>query len=285
MHDIEQKIQAGQQSITGATILHTSPHHDDILLGYFPYALRNLPGNTNHVLYITSGANGVSDVYLAEHLGITKKEVELFDTAHKQELKYRLRELESEKKWMLCAGDAVAVQHARAEFYEQNNAADLEVAMQRDIARIVDYLQVVQPDIITMLVDPADIGPSTHHRSQQVLTEAIARYNSHKKITVLGYRNIWSSFSVEEASMIIPITQAELKQTESMFAHCFATQKNKFIFDPSCANGQGDMKNFAQQATQIQKLQLQQVIAALPEHSQAQLSTMAGAIFLQELQC
>ena len=296
--DIEQKIQAGQRSIKGATILHTAPHHDDILLGYFPYALRNLPGNTNHVLYITSGANGVSDMYLTEHLSVSKQDIQSRDAEHTQELKYRLRELESEKKWLLCAGDAMTVKHLRAEFYEQvDNAARLASAMQRDVQRIVDYLQIVQPDIITMLVDPIDIGPSTHHRSQKVMTQAIAQWQALKNcssqsgddrtVTILGYRNIWSSFSLEQASMIIPVTPAELKQTESVFAHCFATQKNKFILDPACLNdlsGEPDMKNFAQQTTQIQKLQLQQLVAALPQSNQSQLNKMAGAIFLQELQ-
>lgn len=283
--EFEQKLAAGRNKITEKVILHTAPHHDDILLGYFPYALRNIAGNQNHVLYVTSGANGVSDHYLAEHLGMSKKKLEVYDGAAQQEIKYRLREAESEKKWLLCAGDAVAIKHLRAEFYEQVDAAGSARAMQRDIARVVDYLHDVQPDIITMLVDPVGIGPSTHHRSQQVLTAAIAQWQSKmsspSSVTMLGYRNIWSSFSLHEASMIISVTQTELDYVEAIFNTCFATQKQKFIMSESSDGHQGQtMQNFAQQASYIQHMQLQQLQALVPESN---LTGMAGAIFLQEL--
>ena len=281
LQTIEQKIQAGKQPIVGTTILHTAPHHDDILLGYFPYALRNIAGNTNHVLYVTSGAHGVSDHYLAEHLAMAKKDVVLFDAASKQELKYKLRESESEKKWALCAGDAVRIKHLRAEFYEQSDELAMAAAMQRDMQRIVTYLQEVQPDIITMLVDPVGIGPTTHNRSQQVLMAAIQQWG--RPVTILGYRNIWSSFSLQETCLIIPVTQAELSRVESIFSQCFGTQLQKFIMS-ACIDEQGDgMNNFAQQTTFIHKSQLQQIKALLPKDRQAKLVGMAGAIFLQEL--
>ncbi len=96
--ELYKKIELGCAPILGKTILHTAPHHDDILLGYFPYAVRNLQGNDNHVLYITSGANGVSDQYLAQNLFMTHQQVAQFDDATKNELKSVIRESESEQK-------------------------------------------------------------------------------------------------------------------------------------------------------------------------------------------
>jgi LmbE family N-acetylglucosaminyl deacetylase len=278
MQEIEQKLQAGLQSIQGKTILHTAPHHDDILLGYFPYALRNLAGNTNHVLYITRGANGVSDNYLAEYLSIQKEDVALLDYTTKRELKFRIREVESEKKWSLCAGDQVQIQHFRAEFYESFVASSKSgQAMDRDIQRLIDYLEIVQPDIITMLVDPVGIGPSTHHRSQQVLTAAIAQWQSQSKqqtasVEILGYRNVWSTFSLDEASMIVCVSQDELDKMESVFTQCFATQTTMFIVDDQ-------MKNFAQEVTEIQKAQLVDLTMLL--NQQGDLSDFPGIATLQ----
>src|SRR3989339_1214200 len=278
--ELERKIKLGQQKIVGKTFLHTAPHHDDILLWYFPYALRNLAGNTNHVLYITSGANGVSDAYLAKHLSISQKDLELLDSATKQELKYGIRESESARKWQQVAGDRVHIKNLRAGFYDLSveALAKLEAfgalaqkaearkslksddwcssektykradqgydqILESDIQRIVDYLYVVQPDIVTVLVDPVGIGPATHHRSQQVIMQALARYHSPKPIEIIGYRNVWSSFSLQDTDMIIPVTQNELNQMESVFQDCFATQTSILIF---CEQDL-ELKNFAQQ--------------------------------------
>jgi glucosamine-6-phosphate deaminase len=58
----------GLQAIDGKTILHTAPHHDDILLGYHAYAIRNLEKNNNHIVYFTNGAHGVSSDYVLKLL-------------------------------------------------------------------------------------------------------------------------------------------------------------------------------------------------------------------------
>lgn len=62
---LQQKIEAGITPIIGKKILHTAPHHDDIVLSYHTYAIKNLADNENHILYATSGFNGVSDEFIA----------------------------------------------------------------------------------------------------------------------------------------------------------------------------------------------------------------------------
>ena len=47
------------------TFLHTAPHHDDIMLGYFPYVVRHMrdASNSHHFTYLTSGFNAVTNDY------------------------------------------------------------------------------------------------------------------------------------------------------------------------------------------------------------------------------
>jgi len=64
-NNIEHKIDAGAHPLTDTRFLHTSPHHDDIMLGYLPCAIRNLrqASNTHFFAYMTSGFNAVTNHY------------------------------------------------------------------------------------------------------------------------------------------------------------------------------------------------------------------------------
>ncbi len=61
------KIEAGTESSGDQTILHTGPHHDDIMLGYMPYVMhlvRNA-SNRNFFTVLTSGFTAVTNGFLA----------------------------------------------------------------------------------------------------------------------------------------------------------------------------------------------------------------------------
>lgn len=63
---IRQKIEKGLRMPEGAVILHTSPHHDDVELAYFPY-LHHLVRSKNiynYFAYCTSGYTSVTSAYL-----------------------------------------------------------------------------------------------------------------------------------------------------------------------------------------------------------------------------
>lgn len=51
-------------------ILHTAPHHDDIMLGYLPYLVRLMRESTNkhYFNYLTSGFNAVTNKYMLKQL-------------------------------------------------------------------------------------------------------------------------------------------------------------------------------------------------------------------------
>jgi glucosamine-6-phosphate deaminase len=60
------KIESGLKINTRkiSKILHTGPHHDDIMLGYYPLFDSLVPKYKNHFAYLTSGFNSVTDSYI-----------------------------------------------------------------------------------------------------------------------------------------------------------------------------------------------------------------------------
>jgi glucosamine-6-phosphate deaminase len=59
------KLEEGSTVRKNTTFLHTAPHHDDIMLGYLPYAVRHIrDASNNHVFAcMTSGFNSVTNQY------------------------------------------------------------------------------------------------------------------------------------------------------------------------------------------------------------------------------
>jgi glucosamine-6-phosphate deaminase len=60
------KLETGR-SVRGNTVfLHTAPHHDDIMLGYLPFAVRHIrdASNKHTFAYMTSGFNSVTNRYI-----------------------------------------------------------------------------------------------------------------------------------------------------------------------------------------------------------------------------
>ncbi|MFH1195138.1 MAG: glucosamine-6-phosphate deaminase [bacterium] len=61
-----ERFNKGYESTESETILHTGPHHDDIMLGYLPYIIhlvRN-PLNKHHFVTLTSGFTAVTNSYM-----------------------------------------------------------------------------------------------------------------------------------------------------------------------------------------------------------------------------
>lgn len=73
------KLQNGMQCAHEKRILHTAPHHDDIMLSYYTYIQRMLHCTTNLFLFVTSGFNSVTNRYM---LGILKGIDRLFIAKH-----------------------------------------------------------------------------------------------------------------------------------------------------------------------------------------------------------
>jgi len=69
-NNIIERFQKGMEVVENERILHTAPHHDDIMLGYLPYInhLVRTPLNKHHFVYLTSGFTAVTNAYMLELL-------------------------------------------------------------------------------------------------------------------------------------------------------------------------------------------------------------------------
>jgi len=67
---ITAKIERGMAPVRGKVIYNTAPHHDDIMLGMFPYIshISSDPSNELHFSIMTSGFNAVTNRFLIKHL-------------------------------------------------------------------------------------------------------------------------------------------------------------------------------------------------------------------------
>ncbi len=68
-HIIE-KIEHGRDTNHNTRFLHTEPHHDDVMLGYFAHVVRHFrqATNTHHFATLTSGFTSVSNAFMAQRL-------------------------------------------------------------------------------------------------------------------------------------------------------------------------------------------------------------------------
>ncbi|VAX17404.1 glucosamine-6-phosphate deaminase [hydrothermal vent metagenome] len=66
--EILERFETGLEPVENQTILHTAPHHDDIMLGYLPYInhLVRTPTNNHHFTYLTSGFTAVTNIFMLE---------------------------------------------------------------------------------------------------------------------------------------------------------------------------------------------------------------------------
>jgi len=64
------KLNLGLEPLENKTFLHTAPHHDDIMLGYWAYIIHlvRTPRNYHYFNYMTSGFNAVTNAYAARLL-------------------------------------------------------------------------------------------------------------------------------------------------------------------------------------------------------------------------
>jgi glucosamine-6-phosphate deaminase len=68
--EIEQKISKGIQTLDNTRFLHTEPHHDDTMLGYFAQMVRNFrkASNSHYFVTLTSGFTSVTNRFMVSQL-------------------------------------------------------------------------------------------------------------------------------------------------------------------------------------------------------------------------
>ena len=283
---------------SGQKIVHTEPHHDDILLGYLPLILKQMSSNNKHVFVCgTSGFNSVSNGFLQQRISLCKtfeKKIymdeknasEIFargfanndqslmnesfvdrfwsdlkrsgftscaelasaELDRKLEdlhvylkslypgqrenvlpaislLKSYCREFEAECLWVCLGFSTSQIHHLRLGFYTGDIFAP-KLTFQRDIQPILDVLVHERPEVVTVSLDPESSGPETHYKMLQAVTAALQVYSRcvQNEPRVIGYRNVWYTFSVAETNMVVPVSNAEMTRMTNLFLKCFQSQ-------------------------------------------------------------
>merc|ERR1712217_233263 len=167
------------------------------------------------------------------------------DTKEIQTLQGSCREFDAECVWGYVGWQLPNISHLRLGFYTADIFAP-EPTHQRDVAPIQKLLREVQPDVISVALDPEASGPDTHYKVLQAITAALQKHADETNRTDLvawGYRNVWFRFHPCEVSTIIPVSLQTISTLNHMFLQCFESQRDaEFpayeIQGPFCAMSQ-----------------------------------------------
>lgn len=303
-------------------ILHTSPHHDDILLGYYPFLKYCIENNQNAFACITSGHRSVMNDYLFTTLNCMQEReillhkhdifekpemdlledfVQAFYQNNRNEMRkieiiqclrnfchvyqlYNLEELfikkrelndkdllmpilkgsirETEEERMLAIlGIYDSIYHLRAQFYDQ-----LE-RLPQDVSGLLKLIKEIRPEVITVLIDPKEKGPSTHYHTLQLIVKSLQLTEEHYQPEIWGYRNVWSQFEPQEANFYMLASKKDLLQMDKIFTESYSTQSVAAYPHP---NFKGRFSELAQ------KIQEEQYKKLFPLENQVQ-----GLIFMK----
>lgn len=305
-----QKIESGIKATENTVFLHTEPHHDDVMLGYLPYVVRNIRvhSNSHYFATFTSGFTAVTNFYMLDlcrrlrdvleknmydfklHLsrgyfdpsnqryrnrdvwkyldGVaamspeTREEgtlrrfmrnvMELYgertvesvktrvefliayfesrypgekDTPDVQKLKGMTREWESACLWGYFGWNGNSIYNLSLGFY-QGDIFTEEPTVSRDVLPVVDLLEKVNPDVVSVAFDPEASGPDTHYKVMQAVAEALKMYKGGKNTEIIGYRNVWFRFQPHEANVFVPVSLNMLTLQKGSFMNTYLTQKS-----------------------------------------------------------
>src|SRR5262245_61114783 len=125
------------------------------------------------------------------------------DPEYIQRLKGMCREWEAECLWGYFGWSCENVLHLRLGFYTGDIFTE-EPTVARDVLPVQRLLEKVNPDVVTVALDPEASGPDTHYKVLQATTEALKRHENkagRPDIKVWGYRNVWFRFHPSEANL------------------------------------------------------------------------------------
>jgi glucosamine-6-phosphate deaminase len=206
------------------------------------------------------------------------------DLPHIQRLKGMCREWEADCLWGYFGWHSDSVHHLRLGFYTGDIFTE-EPTVERDVTPIVKLLSSVQPEVVSVALDPEASGPDTHYKVLQALTEALRLYadtTGRSDIEVWGYRNVWYRFHPAEADMFIPVSLNMFALQDNAFKNAFLSQK-----DASFPSYEHDGP-FSELAQEIQVEQYQMLKTCLGreffnEHRSALLRASRGFVFIKSM--
>ena len=206
------------------------------------------------------------------------------DPAYIQNLKGMCREWEAECLWGYFGWDCSKIMHLRLGFYTGDIFTE-EPTVHRDVEPIVNVLEKVNPDIVTVAFDPEASGPDTHYKVLQAINQSLQIYrekSGREDISVWGYRNVWYRFHPAEANVYVPVSLNMFSIMQSAFMNSFMSQRDASF--PSYEHD-GPFSELAQkiQVEQYQKLKTCLGREWFYEHPNALIRATRGLVFLKEM--
>ena len=206
------------------------------------------------------------------------------DPRHVQSLKGMCREWEVECLWGYFGWNCDHVIHLRLGFYTGDIFTE-EPTVSRDVPPIVELLERVQPDLVTVALDPEASGPDTHYKVMQAVCEAMRTHverTGRQDIRVWGYRNVWYRFHPAEADVFIPVSLNMFSVMRSAFLNTFGSQR-----DASFPSHEHDGP-FCELAQKIQVDQYGKIKTCLGrdwfhKHDNPLIRATRGLVFLRDL--
>ena len=206
------------------------------------------------------------------------------DVPEVQALKSMCREFEAECIWGYIGWDCANVKHLRLGFYTGDIFTG-EPTVEGDVLPVIALLQQVEPDVVSVALDPEASGPDTHYKVLQAVTEALRRYEAHSgrsDLKVWGYRNVWFRFEPSEADIFVPVSLHMLSVMHNAFMSTFVSQR-----DASFPSYEHDGP-FSELARRVQVDQYQKIKTCLgrewfQEHPSPLIRATRGLVFLKEM--
>jgi glucosamine-6-phosphate deaminase len=174
-------------------------------------------------------------VYVRNQIAILEKlESGQVDPESIQLMKGWIREWEAELVWAHFGHGRDHVHHLRLKFYTGAIFPE-DPDYQRDVVPMLELLEKVKPNIVTVAMDPEGSGPDTHFKVLIAVARALEAYvkiHGDTGIRVFGYRNIWSRYHISEVDTIVPISLNSFAVLDSMFKACFISQRTASFPSP-----------------------------------------------------
>lgn len=147
------------------------------------------------------------------------------DDPELQQLKGMIREFEEELVWAYTGVSVKNVHHLHLGFYKDSHDFPNR---ERDVEPVLQQLHAIKPTTISVIMDPMNVGPTnTHYKVLQTIAKAIEAWNEEadlSQLKIMGYRNVWSTFALEEANTIVPVSLNNFAVIEKAFRDSYLTQ-------------------------------------------------------------
>lgn len=201
-----------------------------------------------------------------------------------QKLKGMIREFEEELVWAHFGVQVKNVHHLRLGFYTGDIFTE-QPDKTRDVEPIVEMFRKVNPNKISLTLDPEGSGPDTHYKVLQATAEAVKKWSKEKDLSelrIIGYRNVWFKFEPHEANVIVPVSLGDMSVMEDSFSNCYLSQVNA-SFPSYSHNGKFSTVAKRTWVGQLEDIQLLLGKNYFYLHERAKVRSSHGLIFFRDM--